>query len=93
MMAAPMTKKVLQLVDGCLDCPRRSYYSGGVYECTEAGTRLPHRMERRDERPVWCPLIDYPSGLLAERDETIAELQRQLLDARTNSPKERDCHD
>jgi hypothetical protein len=50
-------------------------------------------MERRDERPVWCPLIDYPSGLLAERDETIAELQRQLLDARTNSPKERDCHD
>lgn len=78
-----MGKKVLQLVDGCLECPRRVYYSGGVYECAEAGTHLPHRMERRDSRPGWCPLIDYPSDLIAERDQTINELRHQLKHART----------
>lgn len=57
-----MVKKVLQLVECCNDCPRKVYYSGGRSECVAAGTLLPYN--EGYNRPDWCPLIDYPSGVV-----------------------------
>lgn len=75
-----MAKKVLQLIECCNDCPNKSYYSGGAYECAKVGTILPHNEGHR--APGWCPLTEYPSDMVRERDLTIAELQRQLEAAR-----------
>jgi hypothetical protein len=75
-----VAKKVLQLVTCCDDCPRKSYYSGGRSECTEAGTILP--FNEGHTIPEWCPLTAYPSDAVERREDTIKELRRQLEAAR-----------
>ena len=71
-----MTKKVLQLIGCCNDCPRKVYYSGGRSECTEAGTILPYNEGHLI--PSWCPLIDYPSSQIEKARERIQELEALL---------------
>jgi hypothetical protein len=73
--------KVLQLVKGCLDCPRRVYYSGGTYACAEVAdrnstVRLPRREELEDiGTPAWCPLTDYPAAEMERMRAEIAQLK------------------
>jgi hypothetical protein len=74
-----MKIKVLQLVSCCNDCPRKSYYSGGRSECTEAHTILP--LNEGHTMPAWCPLIDYPSVAMAKQAERIAQLENALREA------------
>jgi len=66
-----MPKKVLALIGSCKECPNRSYYSGGVHECTKARTMLARDQE--ETIPEWCPLTDYPSDAIEairrERDD------------------------
>lgn len=68
-----MAKKILQLVTCCDDCPRKSYYSGGRSECTEAGTILPYNEGHRI--PEWCPLVNYPSDAMERMRERISDLE------------------
>jgi hypothetical protein len=56
-----MPLKVTGTTTKCRDCPYRSYYSGGVYNCLKAGdVALPHG--EADRIPSWCPLPDWPIG-------------------------------
>lgn len=75
--------KILDLVKDCVSCPRRVYYSGGVYNCAESDTRLPERKTLEQIGfPAWCPLREYGTSdrssriaaLEAERDRLQAEL-------------------
>ncbi|PZU87880.1 MAG: hypothetical protein DI527_18085 [Chelatococcus sp.] len=69
--------KVLQLVQGCATCPRKSYYSGGRSECTEAGAVLPP-IDSLNGRPVdWCPLPEYPAAAMERLREENADLRRE----------------
>ena len=56
--------RVLELVKGCVTCPRRRYYSGGRYECMVTGDVLPWRPELdRIVFPSNCPLTPWPSAV------------------------------
>lgn len=73
-----MTKKVLQLIGCCNDCPRKSYYSGGRSECSETRTLLP--FNEGHSIPGWCPLTNYPSALMEKQREQIIELEKQIAE-------------
>jgi hypothetical protein len=63
------TVKITGTTDCCEECPFRSYYSAGVYECSKTGANLPHGQSR--SIPDWCPLPDHPA-------QTIETLRRKI---------------
>ena len=55
-----MSARILQIVLNCKSCPRRSYYSGGAYDCSEIDRRIPSDFPVDETMPDWCPLALYP---------------------------------
>jgi hypothetical protein len=64
--------KIVKTVTNCKECPQRSYYSGGQYECRSMdGAPLPASCEI----PPWCPLQDHPGKLAAIADAKVRNAQ------------------
>lgn len=71
-------QKVIGRVRSCVQCPRRAYYSGGTYECSEVQQPLP-----RDHNhiPEWCPLPNDSSAVAASALARLDNAKQVLLAA------------
>jgi hypothetical protein len=66
--------KILGIIQGCNECPKKQYLSGGIYECSIARFDL----DKNERIPGWCPLPDHPAALMAAQAARIIELERAL---------------
>lgn len=71
--------KVVGLVSQCDECPNKSYYSGGSYNCSKANALLPWEPGRALV-PEWCPLPDYPAAAMSRITDENSALKREVAD-------------
>jgi hypothetical protein len=77
--------KITGTTHNCKDCDFRSYYSGGVHECTKAGAHLPQGEEHKI--PSWCPLPDHPAIAMAKLEDEVKMLREMLTEAQNPKPR------
>ena len=63
--------KMLELIGSCRKCPHRKYEREGHYRCTMVQADIPNP----DKVALFCPLPDFPSGVIADLNETVAALR------------------
>ncbi|AUT68563.1 MULTISPECIES: hypothetical protein [Paraburkholderia] len=66
--------KVLAIIRGCKECPKRQYGSGGIYDCSVVQQEL----DAGEVMPGWCPLPDHPAAAMVAQAARIKELERRL---------------
>lgn len=66
--------KVQKLVSSCGECPHYNYYSGRAYRCA----MVDQTVFDKEKVAPFCPLADYPSGIIADMEVTILALRKPL---------------
>lgn len=66
-----MSPKILQIVNSCGICLNYRYYSGGKYVCTG----VHEIVEDKSLIAPFCPLVDFPSRIIANMERTIQTLR------------------
>lgn len=61
----------------CKECPFRSYYSGGIHECTKTGAHLPPG-KAECGIPEWCPLPLHPAHAITRLELKLSETEQAL---------------